>query len=56
MLENMIERLPVALVLVLFIAGLICYLISQRPALSKKEEKELKKLDDIISETYGFKK
>ncbi|MFR1823019.1 MAG: hypothetical protein ACLSXJ_06590 [Clostridium saudiense] len=42
--------------IVLFIAGLICYLIAQRPALSKKEEKKLKELDDIIAKTYGFKK
>ena len=35
--------------IVLFIAGLICYLIAQRPALSKKEEKKLKELDDIIA-------
>lgn len=54
MLENMIERLPVALAFM--IAGVICYLISKRPALSKKEEKELKELDDTIAETYGFKK
>ena len=54
MLENMMERLPVALAFI--IAGLICYLIAQRPALSKKEERELKELDDIIARTYGFKK
>lgn len=38
------------------IIALICYLISKRPALSKKEEQELKELDDIIAKTYGFKK
>lgn len=38
------------------ITGLICLAISKRPALSKKEEKELKELDDIIAKTYGFKK
>lgn len=38
------------------IIALICYLISKRPSLSKKEEKELKELDDIIAKTYGFKK
>lgn len=54
MLYNIIDRLPVALAFM--IAGVICYLIAQKPALSKKEEKELKELDDIIAETYGFKK
>lgn len=38
------------------IIALICYLISKRPALSKKEKKELQELDDIIAKTYGFKK
>lgn len=41
---------------ILMIIALICYLISKRPSLSKKEEKELKELDDIIAKTYGFKK
>ena len=50
----MIERLPVALVLI--IASLIWYIIAKRPALSKKEEKELEELNDIISTTYGWKK
>ena len=54
MLENMLDRLPIALAFTL--ASLVCYLIAQRPALSKKEEKELKELDDTIAETYGFKK
>mgnify|MGYP000130767185 CR=1 FL=1 len=54
MLENMIERLPIAIAFL--IAGLVCYVLSQRPALSKKEEQELKELDDIIAEAYGFKK
>lgn len=36
--------------------ALICYLISKRPALSKREERELKELEDIIAKTYGFKK
>lgn len=54
MLENMIERLPVGMAFIL--AVLVCYVLSQRPALSKKEEKELKELDDTIAETYGFKK
>lgn len=54
MLDNMIDRLPISIAFVL--AGLVYYLIAQRPALSKKEEKELKELDDIIAETYGFKK
>lgn len=51
MLENMIERLPVSLAFI--IAGLICYLIAQRPALSKKEEEELKELDRELSRLYG---
>lgn len=54
MLEQMIDRIPVALILV--IAGLICYAIAIRPALSKKEEKELKELDNEISRLYGGKK
>lgn len=49
----MIERLPVAIVFL--VAGLVCYVLSQRPALSKKEEQELKELDDIIAKTYGGK-
>ena len=49
----MIERLPIATALIL--AGLVCHLLSQRPALSKKEERELKELDDIIARTYGGK-
>lgn len=48
------ERIIIALAFI--IAGLICFIISQRPALSKKEEQELKELDDIIARTYGFKK
>lgn len=31
---------------------LICFIISKRPALSKKQEKELNRLDNIISEMY----
>lgn len=54
MLENMIDRLPVAMAFIL--AGLVCYILSNRQALSKKEEKELKELDNIIAEAYGFKK
>ncbi len=54
MLENMLDRLPIALAFTL--ASLVCYILSQRPALSKKEEKELKELDDIIAKEYGFKK
>lgn len=54
MLENMIERLPIAIAFLA--AGLICYVLAQRPALSKGEEQELKELDDIIAKTYGFKK
>lgn len=54
MLENMIERLPVGMAFIL--AGLVCYILSQRPALSKREERELKELEDIIAKTYGFKK
>ncbi len=42
--------------IVLFMAGLICYLISKRPALSKKEEKVLQELDNEISRLYGGKK
>ena len=53
MLENMIDRLPIALAFTL--AGLVCFILSQRPALSKREEKELKELDDIIAKTYGGK-
>lgn len=49
----MIDRLPIAIVLLT--AGLICYVLSQRPALNKKEGKELKKLDNIISEMFGGK-
>lgn len=41
---------------ILMIIALICYLISQRPALSKKEEQELKELDDVIAKMYGSKK
>ena len=48
------ERIIISLAFI--IAGLICFIISQRPALSKKEEQELKELDDIIARTYGFKK
>ncbi|MFQ9977098.1 hypothetical protein [Clostridium cadaveris] len=50
----MIERLPVAVAFM--IIGLICYVISQRPVLSKKEEKELQELDNEISRLYGGKK
>ena len=49
----MLERLPTALVFI--VAGAICYLLSQRPALSKREERKLKELDDIIGKTYGGK-
>lgn len=41
---------------ILMIIALICYLISKRPALSKKEEKELQELDNEISRLYGGKK
>lgn len=54
MLEQMIDRIPIALILI--ISGLICYTIAMRPALSKREKKELKELDNVISETYGGKK
>ena len=40
---------------ILMIIALICYLISKRPSLSKKEEKELKELDDIIAKTYDLR-
>ncbi len=49
----MIERLPVALLLM--VAGLVCYIISTRPALSKKEEKELRDLDNELARLYGGK-
>ena len=49
----MVDRLPVAILLL--IAGLVCYILSHRPALSKKEEKELKKLDKTIAEMFGGK-
>ena len=52
----MITQEIIIIALAFIIAGLICFIISQRPALSKKEEKELKELDDIIARTYGFKK
>ncbi|WP_195245225.1 hypothetical protein [Clostridium celatum] len=48
------ERIIISLILM--VIALICFIISQRPALSKKEEKELKRLDNIISEMYGGKK
>ena len=53
MLENMIERLPIAIAFL--IAGLVCYVLSQRPALSKKEEKQLKELDKELARLYGGK-
>lgn len=40
----------------LMITGLICLAISKRAALSKKEEQELKELDNEISRLYGGKK
>lgn len=49
----MVDRLPIAILIL--IAGLICYIVSKRPALSKKEERELKKLDKIIAEMFGGK-
>lgn len=49
----MVDRLPVATAFVL--AGLVCYLLSLRPTLSKKEERELQELTNIIAETYGGK-
>ena len=52
----MIAQERILISLILMIIGLICYLIARRPALSKKEEQELKELDDIIAKTYGFKK
>lgn len=54
MIDDMITRLPLAIAFIL--AGLICYILSTIPPLSKKDEKELKELDDIIAKTYGFKK
>ena len=50
----MIERLPIALALI--IIGLICYMVAHRPALSKKEERELKQLDNKIAELFGGKR
>lgn len=38
------------------IIALICYILSKRSALSKKEEGKLKDLTDMIAKTYGFKK
>lgn len=52
----MITQEQIIISSILMIIALICYLISKRPALSKKEERELKELDDIIARTYGFKK
>lgn len=46
-------RLPIALVF--FIVGLICYAISKRPALTKKEERELKELDRELARICGGK-
>lgn len=51
-----IVNIRIIIAIVLFVAGLICYLIAQRPALSKKEEKELQELDNEISRLYGGKK
>ncbi|MCD2500189.1 hypothetical protein LQE93_00185 [Clostridium sp. NSJ-145] len=49
-------NIRIIVAIVLFIAGLVCYLIAQRPALSEKEEKELQELDNEISRLYGGKK
>lgn len=49
----MITRLPIALIL--FTAGLICYAMSKRPALTKKEQRELRELDNELSRLYGGK-
>ena len=54
MLENIVDRLPVATIL--FLMALVSFWLSQRPLLSKKEEKELKELDDILAKLYGGKK
>lgn len=48
-------KIRIIIVIVLFIVGLICYAISQRPALSKKEEKELRELDNELARLYGGK-
>lgn len=49
----MTDRLPV--VLIIITAGLICYILSKRPALNSKEKKELKRLDNVIAELFGGK-
>lgn len=49
----MMARLLISLIL--FIAGLICFIISTRPALNKKEQKDLRELNDYIAKTYGGK-
>ena len=52
----MITQERIIISLILMIIALICYLISKRPALSKKEEKELRELDNEIIRLYGGKK
>ncbi|MDB2088102.1 hypothetical protein PM004_02075 [Clostridium paraputrificum] len=52
----MITQERIIISLILMIIALICYLISKRPALSKKEEKELQELDNEIIRLYGGKK
>lgn len=54
----MIEQIKIRIIigLLFMVAGLICYAISQRAYLSKKEEQELKELDNEISRLYGGKK
>lgn len=53
MINGFMDRLPIAIVFMT--ASLICYLLSQRPALSKRDEKKLKELNDIIARAYGGK-
>lgn len=52
----MITQEPIIVSSILIIMGLICLIIGKKPALSKKEEQDLKELDDIIDREYGFKK
>lgn len=49
-------KIRIIIAIVLFMVGLVCLAISKRPALIKKEEQELKELDDIIARTYGGKR
>lgn len=53
----MIEQIDIRIIigLLFMVSGLVCYILSHRPALSKKEERELKKLDKTIAEMFGGK-